>query len=71
MILTLQSKVCLVAESVSNYWLFLKYVMFLMLMQDVSNYQHSKVEEALIYNIFEPKTWGELVLWFPIVLCLY
>lgn len=40
----------------SNYVLFLNYVMFLMFMQDVTNYQHSKIEEALIYNTSEPKT---------------
>lgn len=49
---------CLVAESVSNYVLFLNYVMFLMFMQDVTNDQHSKIEEALIDDIFEPKTGG-------------
>ena len=58
MILTFQSKVCLVSESVSNYVLFLNYAMFLMFMQDVTNYQHSKIEESLIYNTFEPKTGG-------------
>ena len=30
--------------------------MLLMFMQDVTNYQHPKIEESLIYSIFEPQT---------------
>lgn len=41
-----------------------------MFMQDVTNYQDSKIEEALIYNTFELKPGGQLAMWFPVVVML-